>query len=105
MMHSYDPESDEIPTTPKWDIRSRKWIVGGITYFPLRLAYATTVHKSQGLSLDNVQIDAYNHFLGSPAMAYVALSRARTPEGLRIVGDPDTFARKVKCHPEVLRWL
>jgi ATP-dependent DNA helicase PIF1 len=85
-------------------IRTR-WIQGQIEYFPIRLAYACTVHKSQGLSLDRVQLDCRGAFFGSPAMLYVALSRARTPEGLRVVGAPDTLARRVKIHPEVLHWL
>jgi hypothetical protein len=38
-------------------------------------------------------------------MAYVSVSRARTPEGLRIVGTPEKFAAQVKVAPEVLRWL
>lgn len=85
--------------------RQQKWVTGGIRYYPLRLAYATTVHRSQGLSLDSVQIDCFNHFFGSPAMAYVALSRARSPQGLRIVGTPELLAERVKTDPKVLRWL
>lgn len=105
--YAYDPEDNDqpVPSSVAFDIKARKWIVGGITYYPLRLAYASTVHKSQGLTLDNVQIDCNNHFFGSPAMAYVALSRARTPEGLRIVGTPETLIDKVKVHPEVIKWL
>jgi ATP-dependent exoDNAse (exonuclease V) alpha subunit len=67
--------------------------------------YASTVHKSQGLSLDAVQINLTNAFFGSPAMAYVALSRCRTAEGLRIIGDKATLARRIKTDPKVLRFL
>lgn len=103
---AYDSEGgDELPKGPAFDIKVRKWIVGGITYYPLRLAYATTVHKSQGLSLDKVQIDLHSSFIGAPAMTYVSLSRARTPEGLRIVGDPELLARRVKVDAKVVRWL
>jgi ATP-dependent DNA helicase PIF1 len=70
------------------------WITGWIRYFPLRLAYATTVHKSQGLSLDALQLDLGSSFLASPAMMYVALSRCRTPEGLVLVGNPDQLVTK-----------
>ena len=66
---------------------------------------ASTVHKSQGLSLDRVQVDCRARFFGSPAMAYVSVSRTRTPEGLRIVGTLELFAKQVKVAPEVLRWL
>jgi len=82
-----------------------RWVVGAIRYYPLRLGYAITVHKSQGLTLDRVQIDARGHFFGQPNMAYVGLSRARTPEGLRIVGGPDLLARRINVAPEVVRWL
>ncbi len=83
----------------------RKWVMGGVKYYPLRLGYAITVHKSQGLTLDRVQIDIRGFFFGQPNMAYVALSRARTPGGLRIVGAPDLLARRINVAPEVLRWL
>jgi hypothetical protein len=82
-----------------------KWVVGEITYFPLRLGYATTVHKSQGLTLDHVQIDCRDDFFGAPNMAYVALSRCRRPEGLRIVGTPELLAKRIRVAPEVMRWL
>ena len=65
------------------------WITGWIRYLPVRLAYATTVHKSQGLSLDAIQLDLTPGFLGAPAMMYVALSRCRTAGGLVLVGSPD----------------
>lgn len=81
------------------------WHVGGVEYFPIRLGYASTVHKTQGLSLDRVQVDCRGGFFGAPAMAYVAVSRCRTPEGLRIVGSPETFAKRVKVAPEVVQWL
>lgn len=51
--------------------------------FPLILAYAVTIHKCQGLSLDCAIIDLKNVF--SPGMAYVALSRLRSLSGLYLV--------------------
>jgi ATP-dependent DNA helicase PIF1 len=81
------------------------WITGWVRYFPLRLAYATTVHKSQGLSLDAIQLDLSSSFLASPAMMYVALSRCRTPEGLVLVGSPEQVVAKTKVDPRVLEWL
>lgn len=81
------------------------WNVGAIKYYPLRLAYATSVHKSQGLTLDIAQIDIRDGFFGKPGMAYVALSRCRTPEGLTIVGDPVMLAQRIKADPKVKRWL
>jgi hypothetical protein len=81
------------------------WITGWVRYFPLRLAYATTVHKSQGLSLDTLQLDLSSNFLASPAMMYVALSRCRTPEGLVLVGNPEQVVAKTNIDPRVTEWL
>ena len=81
------------------------WITGWVRYFPLRLAYATTVHKSQGLTLDAIQLDLSSAFLAQPAMMYVALSRCRTPEGLVLVGNPEQVVTKTTVDPRVVEWL
>jgi len=81
------------------------WITGWVRYLPLRLAYATTVHKSQGLSLDALQLDLSPRFLANPAMMYVALSRCRTPEGLVLVGSPEQVVAKTNVDPKVMEWL
>jgi ATP-dependent DNA helicase PIF1 len=93
------------PEQPYFDYNEEKWIVGEITYLPLRLAYAATVHKTQGLTLDQVQIDYSNAFFGQPSMSYVALSRVKSPNGLRIVGTPQLLARRTNISAEVLPWL
>jgi hypothetical protein len=49
---------------------------------PIKLAFAITVHKSQGMSLDSCSVDASNVF--APAQVYVALSRCRSAAGLQI---------------------
>lgn len=83
-----------------------KWeIVGEITYMPLRVAYASTVHKSQGLSLDSVQVNIRDHFFKSPGMLYVALSRARTAEGLRLVGSPSAIVDRCSTDGRLRGWL
>jgi ATP-dependent DNA helicase PIF1 len=105
MAYAYDPECDELPQSPAFDIKVRKWIVGAVTYWPIRLAYAITIHKSQSLSLPRLQMDVNSHFMGAPAMMYVGISRCSDPAGLKIVGTPEMMADKVKVHPEVLKYL
>lgn len=90
---------------PHFRGRVRTYVTGQIEFFPMQLAWASTVHKSQGLSLDRVQVDIRDKFWQSPAMIYVSLSRCRSLEGLRIVGQKDTFAQYVRNDPRVLPWL
>lgn len=59
-------------------------VVGTFTQLPLAPAWALTMHKAQGLTLDDVRIDFANGAF-APGQAYVALSRARTLEGLSLV--------------------
>lgn len=85
--------------------RVRRYVTGQVEYFPVRLAYATSVHKSQSLTLDRVQVDYRDRFFGMPAMLYVSLSRARTLQGLRLVGQQATFAKHCTFDPRIKEWL
>lgn len=58
--------------------------IGTITQMPIKLAYALTIHKSQGLTFDEVTVDISLPCF-QKGQLYTALSRVRTPEGLRII--------------------
>jgi ATP-dependent DNA helicase PIF1 len=76
--------------------------IGTLTQFPLRLAWAVTIHKAQGLTLENVRIDLGRGAF-APGQAYVALSRCPTLAGLKLVR-PLT-PRDIMVDPEVLDFL
>jgi ATP-dependent DNA helicase PIF1 len=71
-------------------------VVASVIQFPLVLAYATTIHKSQGATLDELWCDLSN--LWEPGQAYVALSRLRYGRGLKILR---WNARSIKMDPQV----
>ena len=84
--------------------RLREDPVGTFTQFPLRLAYALTIHKSQGLTIDKVTVDLGRVF--AEGMSYVALSRARSFAGL-LLESPLT-PRQIKVSAEATdfqRWV
>lgn len=83
----------------------KREIVGTVAYMPIRVAYGCTVHKTQGLTLDKVQINIRDGFFKQPGMLFVALSRCRSAEGLRIVGNTTGFFERCKTDPRVLPWL
>lgn len=89
-----------------WDQKRQKWVVSAITYMPLRLVYATTVHKSQGLTLTGpVTVDLREPFFGQPAMVYVALSRCSNAENLHLVGNVELLSHRCRIDERVRRWL
>lgn len=65
--------------------------------FPITLAWAMTIHKAQGTTLDQMHVDLRK--IWEPGQAYVALSRVRAPEGLYIEG---WSPRAIFCDQEVV---
>jgi ATP-dependent exoDNAse (exonuclease V) alpha subunit len=73
------------------EVQKHKWsrevdgkIVAEVWQLPLKLSWAITIHKSQGMSLEEAQIDLRHSFL--PGMGYVALSRLKSIDGLYLLG-------------------
>jgi len=78
----------------KWELFKYKWNedlkqidtekAGSFSQYPMKLAWAVTIHKSQGKTFDNVMIDlGYGAF--APGQLYVALSRCKTIDGISLI--------------------
>ena len=89
--YEYDPTEDRIVAR----------VVGRYTQLPLMLAWAVTIHKAQGKTLDRVFVDLGNRAF-APGQVYVALSRVRSLQDLRLARP--IREQEVRCDPEVARF-
>ena len=91
------PNGRELEIEPaSWTIEDDGRVLAEIVQYPLRLAWAITVHKSQGMSLDAVEVDLGRAF--EPGMGYVALSRIRSIDGLYLAGINNMA---LQMHPQI----
>lgn len=81
----------------EWRLEENGSVRATLTQIPLRLAWAITIHKSQGMTLDCAEMDLSDAF--TPGMGYVALSRVRSLAGLKLLGLNDMA---LSVHPKVL---
>jgi ATP-dependent DNA helicase PIF1 len=79
-----------------WSLNEDGLVRAEVSQLPLRLAWAITIHKSQGMSLDAAEVDLSRAF--TPGMGYVALSRVRSLQGLYLKG---VNAKAMSMHPHI----
>ena len=84
-----------IATPESWTVERQGSVIAQISQVPLRLAWAITIHKSQGMSLDAATIDLSKAFV--EGMGYVALSRVRRLDGIKLLGINEMA---LKVHPD-----
>jgi len=73
-----------VATPQSWSIEEGSKVLAEISQVPLKLAWAVTIHKSQGMTLDRAVIDLSSSFV--EGQGYVALSRVKTLDGLFLKG-------------------
>ncbi|KAA8525028.1 hypothetical protein F0562_011334 [Nyssa sinensis] len=95
----FDSGPELVIDPDTWVIMEGEKAVAERKQIPLILAWALSIHKCQGMTLDSLQTDLSRAF--GCGMVYVALSRVRSLDGLHLSGfDPS----KIKAHPKVLQF-
>jgi energy-coupling factor transporter ATP-binding protein EcfA2 len=89
--YAFDRDESRIVASPR----------GTYTQYPLMLAWAVTIHKSQGKTLDNVHIDLGNGAFAT-GQVYVALSRCRSMDGIRLARP--LRPTDIRCDPMIRRF-
>lgn len=89
--YEYDLEEDKIRTA----------VIGTYTQFPLMLAWAVTIHKSQGKTLEKVRVDLDDGAF-APGQVYVALSRCRSLQDISLARP--IRPAEIKCDPRIRRF-
>ena len=97
IVKTYDNEVI-IAYPEEWKYEENGFVRATITQVPLRLAWAITIHKSQGMTLDAAEIDLGDAF--EPGMGYVALSRVRSLNGLKLM---NLNEMALTVHPKILQ--
>ena len=91
LRYEYDPVKDKIKSA----------VIGTYTQFPLMLAWAVTIHKSQGKTLEKVRIDLDDGAF-APGQVYVALSRCRSLQDISLARPINPA--EIKCDPRIKRF-
>ncbi|NCS99319.1 AAA family ATPase [Candidatus Parcubacteria bacterium] len=86
-----------VATPQTWSIEDGSKIIAEMTQVPLKLAWAVTIHKSQGMTLDKAVIDLSKSFV--EGQGYVALSRVKSLDGLYLLGFNHTA---LQVHNEII---
>lgn len=89
--YEYDEDKQEV----------KEKVLGSFSQYPIKLAWALTIHKSQGLTFDNVIIDMGNGAF-SGGQSYVALSRCRSLQGIKMRSI--IYARDIFVNPKVIEF-
>jgi ATP-dependent exoDNAse (exonuclease V) alpha subunit len=98
IVETYEKNKITVEKT-SWNIMEDNKISAEIIQYPLRLAWAITVHKSQGMTLSVAEIDLSKSFVHG--MGYVALSRVKSLKGVKLLGMNETA---LKVDPEIIEF-
>ncbi|OVA07066.1 AAA+ ATPase domain [Macleaya cordata] len=95
----FDSGREMLIEPDSWDVMEGETVRATRKQVPLILAWAISIHKCQGMSLDSLHTDLSRAF--GCGMVYVALSRVRSLAGLHLSGFNSS---KIKAHPKVLQF-